>query len=70
MCYSSSKDFGWGARKETYRQPEAKQDSPDTPVETPEKPVKTHDFTFWAFPAWWKTPKPGTTSAERNKERV
>lgn len=67
MCYSSSKDFGWGARKETHRRPEAKH---ETPVETPEKPVKAQDFTFWAFPAWRKAPEPGTTSAERSKERV
>jgi hypothetical protein len=70
MCYSSSKDFGWGVRKETHRRPEAKQDTPETPVEMPEKPVKAQDFTFWAFPAWWKTPGPRTTPADRSKERV
>jgi hypothetical protein len=63
MCYSSSKDFGWGIRKEADSQSEAKQ-------ETPEKPVKAQDFRFWAFPNWRKTPAPGTPSAERSKERV
>ncbi|OAE00374.1 hypothetical protein [Arthrobacter sp. OY3WO11] len=63
MCYSSSKDFGWGIRKEADSKPEAKQ-------ETTEKPVKAQDFTFWAFPGWRKTRAPGTPSAERSKERV
>jgi hypothetical protein len=67
MCYSSSKDFGWGIRKETDRKPEAQQEAP---AETPEKPVKAQDFTFWAFPNWRKAPAPGSPSAERNKERV
>jgi hypothetical protein len=67
MCYSSSKDFGYGVRKEADRQPEAKQ---ETPVETPEKPVKAQDFTFWAFPNWRRTPAPRTPSGERSKERV
>ncbi|ADX71486.1 hypothetical protein D7Z96_11055 [Pseudarthrobacter phenanthrenivorans] len=64
MCYSSSKDFGWG-RKEADHKPEAKQ---DTPVETPERAVKAPDFTFWSFP--WKSPAAGSPSAERSKERV
>jgi hypothetical protein len=67
MCYSSSKDFGWGIRKETEHRPEARQ---ETPVETPEKPVKAQDFTFWAFPRRRRTPAPQTPSAERSKERV
>ncbi len=67
MCYSSSKDFGWGIRKEAESKPEAKHEAP---VETPEKPVKAQDFTFWAFPGWRKTRTPGTPSAERSKERV
>lgn len=67
MCYSSSKDFGWGIRKEADRQPEAKQ---ETPVETPEKPVKAQDYTFWAFPSWRRTPAPRTPSAEESKTRV
>ena len=54
MCYSSSKDFGWGIRKESDSKPEAKHEAP---AETPEKPVKAQDFTFWAYP-------------ERSKERV
>ncbi|MEE9097704.1 hypothetical protein [Pseudarthrobacter phenanthrenivorans] len=67
MCYASNKDFGWGARKETKRQPEAE---PATPEKTPEEPVKAQDFTFWAFPKWRRTPAPRTPSAERSKERV
>jgi hypothetical protein len=66
MCYSSSKDFGWG-RKDTERKPEAKH---ETPAETPEKPVKAQDFTFWAFPGWRKTRTPGALSAERSREKV
>lgn len=67
MCYASNKDFGWGARNETKRQPEAR---PETPPDTPEKPDKAPEFTFWAFPKWRRTPAPGTPSAERSKERV
>jgi hypothetical protein len=67
MCYASNKDFGWGARKETTRRPEAE---PETPAETQEKPIKAPDFTFWAFPKWRRTPAPGAPSAERSKERV
>ena len=67
MCYSSSKDFGWGIRKESDSKPEAKHEAP---AETPEKPVKAQDFTFWAFPGWRKTRTPGTPSAERSKEKV
>jgi len=66
MCYSSSKDFGWGARKETRRQPEER---PET-HENPEKPVEAPEFTFWAFPKWRRTPAPGTRTGERSKERV
>lgn len=64
MCYASSKDFGWGARNEATRRPEAE---PSTPAE---KPVKAQDFTFWAFPKWRRTPAARTPSAERSKERV
>jgi hypothetical protein len=67
MCYSSSKDFGWSVKKETHRQPEAKQ---ETPAETPEQEVKAQDYTFWAFPNWRRTPRPSTPSGERSKERV
>lgn len=67
MCYSSSKDFGWGIKKETERQPEAKQ---ETPAETREEQVKGQDYTFWAFPNWRRTPRPRTPSAEQSKERV
>ncbi len=67
MCYSSSKDFGWGIRKEADRKPEAKQ---ETPAEAPEQPVKAQDFTFWAFPNWRKTPARGTPSSERSRERA
>ncbi len=64
MCYSyDNKDFGRSTRKEADRQPEAKQ-------ETPEKPVKARDFTFWAFPDWLRTPAPRSPSAERSEERV
>jgi len=69
MCYASNKDFGWGARKETTRRPEA-ETKPETPAETPKEPVKAADFTFWAFPHWRRSPAPRTPSAERNKERV
>lgn len=67
MCYSSSKDFGWGIRKESDSKPEAKHEAP---AETPEKPVRAQDFTFWAFPGWRKTRTPRTRPAERSKERV
>jgi hypothetical protein len=67
MCYSSSKDFGWGIKKEADRQPEAKQ---ETPAETPEKRVRAQDNTFWAFPNWRRTPAPRTPAAERSKEKV
>ncbi len=67
MCYSSSKDFGWGVRKEADPKREAQQ---ETPVETPEEPVKGQDFSFWVFPNWRKTPAPRTPSAERSRERV
>lgn len=67
MCYASSNDFGWGARKQTGRRPEAK---PETPAETPKRPAKTQDFTFLAFPKWRRTPAPRTPSAEGTKERV
>jgi hypothetical protein len=67
MCYSYNKDFGRSTRKEADRQPEVKQ---ETPVETPEKPVKAQDFKFWAFPSWRRTPSPRTPSAERSEERV
>lgn len=67
MCYASNKDFGWGAKKETKRQPEAE---PEIPAETPGKPAKAQEFTFWAFPKWRRTPAPRTPSAERSKERV
>ena len=67
MCYASSKDFGWDARKETRRRPEAE---PETPAETPKKPVKAQDFTFLAFPKWRRTSAPRTPSPEGTKERV
>ncbi|RAX18625.1 hypothetical protein DC347_00690 [Pseudarthrobacter sp. AG30] len=65
MCYSSSKDFGWDARKETRRRPEERPETHETP-----KPAKAPEFTFWAFPKWRRSPVPGTPSAERSKERV
>jgi len=67
MCYASSKDFGWGAKKETKRRPEAE---PETPAKNPGQPVRAQEFTFWAFPNWRRPPAPRTPSAERNKERV
>ena len=70
MCYSSSKDFGWGTRKETGRKPETRETPAETPVESPEPTVKAQDYTFWAFPNWRRTPSPRTPTAERSKERV
>ncbi|PNI08167.1 hypothetical protein CXX84_12255 [Arthrobacter sp. AFG7.2] len=67
MCYSSSKDFGWSIRKETDSEAKPQQ---ETPVETPEKPARAQDFTFWAFPGWRKTRTPDAPSAEKSKERV
>ncbi|MFE8885817.1 hypothetical protein ACFYLX_08210 [Pseudarthrobacter enclensis] len=71
MCYGYSKDFGRSYKKETDRRPEARQ---ETPVESPEPQVKpqakAQDYTFWAFPAWRRTPKPHTPAAERSKESV
>lgn len=72
MCYASNKDFGWDARKDTRRRPEVE---PETPAEPPQKPVKTQNFTFWAFPNWRRTPAPRTPSAEADmaqpsRERV
>ncbi|UKA71510.1 hypothetical protein [Arthrobacter sp. FW306-06-A] len=72
MCYASSKDFGWGAKKEATRRPEAE---PETPAEPPEEPVKAQNFTFWAFPNWRRTTAPRTPSADgdktqRSRERV
>jgi len=64
MCYASSKDFGWGARKETKRRPEAE---PETRPEATEKPDKAQEFTFWAFPNWRRTPAPPVPSAEGSK---
>ena len=69
MCYASNKDFGWGARKETTRRPEAEA-KPETPAEASGKPVKEQEFTFWAFPNWRRTPAPRTPSAEGSQERV
>ncbi|MGK3647317.1 hypothetical protein [Pseudarthrobacter enclensis] len=75
MCYGYSKDFGRSYKKETDRRPKARQ---ETPVESPEPQVKpqvkpqakAQDYTFWAFPAWRRTPKPHTPAAERSKESV
>jgi hypothetical protein len=71
MCYGYSKDFGRSYRKETDRRPEARQ---ETPLESPEPRVKpqakAQDYTFWAFPAWRRSPKPHTPAAERSKESV
>lgn len=67
MCYSSSKDFGWGIRKEADRKPEAKQE--DTRVE-PEPRVTAEDFKFWAFPLRWKTPAVQKPATDRASERV
>ena len=66
MCYASSKDFGWGAKKETRRHPGAE---PATPAEPPEEPVKAQNFTFWAFPNWRRMPAPRTPSAEEDKNQ-
>jgi hypothetical protein len=42
----------------------------ETPAETPEKPAKEQEFTFWAFPSWHRTSASSTPSGERSRERV
>lgn len=67
MCYSSSKDFGWGIRKETDRKPEAKQEEPQV---RPEPHVTAQDVKFWAFPLRRKTPAVHEPATDRARERV
>jgi hypothetical protein len=67
MCYSSSKDFGWGIRKEADRKPEARQ---ETPPDRPEPHVTAQDFKFWAFPIRRKTPETREPVVDRTRERV
>lgn len=67
MCYSSSKDFGWGIKKEATREPEARQ---QTPPDRSEPTFTARDFTFWAFPRRRKNREAGEPAAERTRERV
>ncbi len=67
MCYSSSKDFGWGYKKEADRKPETQQETP--PART-EPHYTAQDFTFWAFPVRRKTPAAQDPVADRTHERV
>jgi hypothetical protein len=67
MCYSSSKDFGWGIKKEATREPEARQ---QTPPDRTEPHFTAQDFTFWAFPRRRKTHEAEEPAAERTSERV
>ena len=67
MCYSSSKDFGWGIRKEADREPEAKQENPRV---DPEPHVTAQDSKFWAFPLRRKTPAVQEPTTDRAPERV
>jgi hypothetical protein len=67
MCYSSSKDFGWGTKKDATREPDTRQ---QTPPDRPEPTYTAQDFTFWAFPRWRKTHKAGEPAAERPHEKV
>jgi hypothetical protein len=67
MSYSSSKDFGWGIRKEADRKPEARQ---ETPPDRPEPHVTAQDFKFWAFPIRRKTPATQEPVVDRTRERV
>jgi hypothetical protein len=67
MCYSSSKDFGWGIKKDATREPEARQ---QTPPDRTEPHFTAKDFTFWAFPRRRKTLEAEEPAAERTSERV
>ena len=67
MCYSSSKDFGWGIRKDADREPEARK---ETPQDRPEPHVTAQDFRFWAFPHRLKTTTAQESVADRTHERV
>ncbi|HEY8699940.1 MAG TPA: hypothetical protein VIM08_03085 [Arthrobacter sp.] len=67
MCYSSSKDFGWGKRDEAYKAPEPQQEKP--PVR-PEPHVTAREFTFWAFPRRRKTPATQEPAVDRMHEKV
>jgi hypothetical protein len=67
MCYSSSKDFGWGIKKDATREPEARQ---QTAPDRTEPRYTARDFTFWAFPRRRKTSEAEEPAAERTSERV
>ena len=67
MCYSSMEDFGWRAKKEADRKPEARQ---ETPPDRPEPHVTAQDFKFWAFPIRRKTPAAQEPVVDRTRERV
>ena len=67
MCYSSSKDFGWGYKKEADRKPEARQ---ETPPDRTEPHYTAQDFKFWAFPLRRKTPAAQEPVADRTHEKV
>lgn len=67
MCYSSSKDFGWGIRKESRREPDATQDKQPA---RPEPDLTEREFTFWAFAPRRKAPTVQEPAADRTPERV
>jgi hypothetical protein len=67
MCYSSSKDFGWGIRKETEREPETKQ---DTQPARSEPDLTEPEFKFWAFVPRRKAPTVQEPAADRSFEKV
>ena len=67
MCYSSSKDFGWGIRKETQREPEAKQEK--QPARS-EPDLTEPEFKFWAFAPRRKAPTVQEPAADPTFEKV
>ncbi|GAA1778440.1 hypothetical protein GCM10009712_27510 [Pseudarthrobacter sulfonivorans] len=67
MCYSSSKDFGWGIKKDATREPEARQ---QTPPDRTEPHFTAQDFSFWTFPRRRKTHEAEEPAGERTSERV
>lgn len=71
MCYASSKDFGWGNKKETRRESEPNQEvRTETQPDRPEPLYTAQEFTFWAFPRWRRTREVQKPAAERSHERV
>jgi len=47
MCYSSSRDFGWGIRKHAAHEPEKREET--KPAEKAEPEVEAEDLEFLAF---------------------